>query len=304
MKINNEKDIDNILNEYADAVGKTSDKSRDLGKLYAKKSEKREYRRPIMRRWAHVCVAAMLVCAILVSVPVFDESILHEYRDALFSNSGGITASSSSSHSSQNKGGVLDSISEWLESLKGDKGNNANNGNGNDQNKNDGNKNDGQIGKDSADGADGSTGKDGSGSVAAGDGATFTFDEAIAQDKSAREFFKDLITPKIMCKSVEVVEINKIAPAYFISLEPNKSKLQSVILFCVREDIVMEGYSYYKDFDDKLFWKGTTVSYKITKVKGSFLYSAHFNINGIDYYMDVQSDYESGIANVLTAIFG
>ena len=112
---NKNKNIDDILSEYASATGKSSNKSLDLGKLYKKENESRRALRPHTRRLAQVCVAAVLLCAVLVSASVYGGNPLHEYTD------GSVVDGMISSSSSSNKGGFYDSLSEWLESLKGDK---------------------------------------------------------------------------------------------------------------------------------------------------------------------------------------
>ena len=107
---NKNKSIDDILSEYASTAGKSSNKSRDLGKLYKKENEIKRALRPNMRRLTQVCVAAVLVCAVLVLASVYGENPFYEYTDGAVSSS-----------SSSNKVGFFDSLSEWIESLKGDK---------------------------------------------------------------------------------------------------------------------------------------------------------------------------------------
>ena len=125
MKINNEKDIDKVLNEYTESVGKASDKSRDLGKFYAKKSEKQEHNRSKVKRLMPVCVATVLVCAVLVSVSIhLCRSRVFEYNSPLDSS---IVASSSGNNGNgyDSISDFFDSISDWFNSLKGGKGNNS-----------------------------------------------------------------------------------------------------------------------------------------------------------------------------------
>ena len=278
MKTNNEKDIDNILNEYAETVGKTSDKSRDLGKLYAKKSEKREYRRPIARSWVHVCVAAMLVCIILVSIPVYEGKI-HGFLDATMHFTG-------TSSSSGNNGGFFDSISGWLDSLGGHKG---------DQGDKDGTKED--------QGAQGDEGDSGD----KGDSSTVCSDTVLLNES----FFADRTVPRIECQSVDIKKLDLADAAAGVGLDRfrvNLWILDGEYLYAsfnyVSENVVLGDYKSYKSFADKKELCGISVSYSVKETSSDlFLYSMYFNESGADCYIDIYSSVQKDIDEVLTDFF-
>jgi len=310
QKNKNEKNIDLILKDYAAAAGEMgSDKKRHLSRLYReKRSEKRigvACSSPKMKRLMPICVSAVLFFAIIIAVSMIDNgNYLVDYKDGSISGSVGTGSSS-------NKGSVFDSISSWLDSLKGEKQPGGNEGN-------EGSTGDVGVTGDKGDKGDkGNVGDKPNGGnssgIIAGD-PTLVFESAIPLGDPAHEFFKGLLTPTTKCRLISVKSVMEVykadVDAYSAVLLPEEGAVEVFRMFNVVKGEPFGDYAFFDKYEDyktaenEFDMNGITAIYSTEEINGMLVYYIYIDLGSVDCYVDLFAGVDCGIEEVMTKMFG
>ena len=229
--------IDEIMEEYTERVGESYDRSRDLGKLYAKRAQKANNKRYNVRRLAPALVCAVLLLAIVGTLP-FIERLNDSYLE--YTNSGGNLFGSLKG----DKGDV--GAAGSVGGNKGDGGENKNDQSGNGDKDEDGSGGNSHRpgGEPGANGADGVDGVDGPSKPVKSDTVLL-----------GQSFFVDRTVPKVECSSVSVREIDiENAPEglfpdrFCVTLLIWEGDYLAATLNYVCEDVSADEFEAYKNY--------------------------------------------------------
>ena len=280
--------IDEIMEEYTERVGESYDKSRDLGKLYAKRPQKTNNKRYNVRCLAPALVCTVLLLAIVGTLP-FIERLNDSYLE--YTNGGGNLFGSLKG----DKGDV--GAAGSVGGNKGDGGGNKNDQSGNGDKDEDGAGGNSHI----PEGEQGANGVDGPSKPVKSDTVLL-----------GQSFFTDRTVPKVECSSISVQEIDiENAPEglfpdrFCVTLLIWEGDYLAATLNYVREDVSADEFEAYKNYSDKAELHGFELSYRITRLEsGLYRYSMHFNEEGADCYVDIYESVQKEIDEVLTDFFG